>query len=285
MPLMKYFKPLVEKCPPLADFYRFRRDSRQVSRDVEFRNALGFRFNGHKDMEAGTFEPDETRIIEKLVPLADIFVNIGANTGYYVCRALQKGVPVIAFEPDQLNVKMLLRNVQANNFSASFQLFPVALSDKPGILPLYGASTGASLIAGWAGQGNSTLVPVSVFDQTAAPLVAGKTCFVLIDVEGAELGCLKGAEALLKSSDDNVFLIEISVAEHQPTGTAINKNLFETFELMKRHGYSAYAANDTLREITLAEVSAVASTHQNTLGTHNFLFVKDFNRVSGIQKD
>ena len=35
---------------------------------------------------------------------------------------------------------------------------------------------------------------------------------VLIDIEGSELNCLKGADALIKSSENNVFLIEINVS-------------------------------------------------------------------------
>ena len=65
-------------------------------------------------------------------------------------------------------VNILLRNIEANKFNTDFQLFPIALSNELGVLPMYGASTGASLIKGWAGQMGSSLVPISSFDKTAS---------------------------------------------------------------------------------------------------------------------
>lgn len=274
MGVISALRPIVERFPMLASFYRFTRDSKRLGSEVKYRERLGFSFNGSPSMQEGDFEPDETRIFERVIEYCDVFINVGANAGYYVCKALKHNKQTIAFEPNQMNVNVLLRNVEANDFSASFQLFPVALSDQPGILPMYGASTGASLVKGWAGQLTSTLVPISVFDETVAPLVSGKNCFVLIDIEGAELGCLKGATTLLASKMRNVFLIEISVNEHQPTGTIINPNLVATFELMFSYGFAAYTADSELREIELTEVKKIQASNVDTLGTHNFLFVK-----------
>ena len=85
-------------------------------------------------MEKGEFEPRETAIVENLFEFFDVFVNIGANTGYYVCKALSRGIPVVAFEPNQLNVNILLKNIEANKFETDFHLFPLALSNKNGVL-------------------------------------------------------------------------------------------------------------------------------------------------------
>ena len=275
MNILRFARPLVERIPSAASCYRYLRDSRSLNREVVFREKLGFCFNGHPLMEQGSFEPEETAIVESLLETVEIFVNIGANTGYYVCKALNQGVPVVAFEPNQLNVNMLLKNIDANKFEPDCHLFPVALSKQSGILPMYGASTGASLIDGWAGQRNKYLVPVSNFDSTAKPLVENKSCLVLIDIEGAELDCLKGAETLFSSSNKNVFLLEIIAGCHQPEGTNINPNLVDTFDLMFSHGYEAFTANKSLRPIELNEVVEVASSEIDTLGASNFIFAKD----------
>jgi FkbM family methyltransferase len=156
-------------------------------------------------MEAGIFEASEVKIFDSIVKKFDLLINVGANNGYYVCKALSKGVEVIAFEPDQLNVNKLLRNIDANKFAPSFQLFPIALSDRTGVLPLYGALTGASLIEGWAGQYDKKLVPISTFDKTASSQTVGKNCFIVVDVEGGELNFLKGAKTLLSSNTNNCF--------------------------------------------------------------------------------
>lgn len=282
MSLLGLAKPFVEKIPGGAAYYRFMRESKALNDEVEFREKLGFHFNGNCSMEKGEFEPQETAIIESLVEDFDVFVNIGANTGYYVCKALIRGIGVVAFEPNHFNVNMLLKNVEANKFEADFQLFPVALSNQHGVLPMYGASTGASLIDGWAGQNNRYLVPISTFDSTAKSLVNDKSCLVLIDIEGAELNCLKGASSLINSLKNNVFLIEISVGDHQPKGTTINPNLVETFSFMFSQGYEAFTADENLRKIELAEVINIASTEIDTLGTHNFIFTKNVDVLDNV---
>lgn len=274
MSLLSFLKPMVEKFPNIANYYRYSRDAKILRREVLFRKKLGFFFNGMSAMEDGEFEPHETNIFEKIIANYDVFINIGANTGYYVCKALKKNISTIAFEPDQLNVNILLRNIEANNFDAIFQLFPIALSDELGVLPLYGASTGASLVNGWAGQKSNTLVPISSFDSTALSLINNKKCFVMIDIEGAELGCLKGASSLLTSDTNNDFLIEICVNEHQPVGTKINPKLVETFALMYSYGYIGYTIGTKLRKVELSEVENIASSNFDTLGVHNFLFTK-----------
>lgn len=271
---VKSFRSIVNRFPAAAGLYRHLRDRKNLAREVEYRSNLGFRFNGLDAMERGDFESKETKIFDAAIEKFDMFVNIGANTGYYALKALSRNKEVCAFEPNDLNGKILLRNVRANEFSAPFHFFPIALGDSPGILPLYGASTGASLIEGWAGQTTSVLVPVNTFDNTARQIINGKRCFVIIDIEGAELQCLRGSESLLNNAADVALIIEISVGEHQPKGLSINPNLAETFLFLFSKGYHAYTADDALREVEIDEVKTVASSGIDTLKTHNFLFLR-----------
>lgn len=282
MSLVNLLKPIIEKFPTFASYYRYLRDAKMLRAEVLYRENLGFFFNGNSDMEAGVFEPNETSVFEKIIDNFDVFVNIGANTGYYVCKALSRGVRTIAFEPNQLNVSVMLKNIKTNNFDADFQLFPIALGNSLGVLPLYGASTGASLVKGWAGQINNTLVPVSSFDSTAQPLIHTKSCLVMIDIEGAELECLKGANSLLSSAEKNVFLIEICINEHQPDGTKINPKLVETFSLMDSYGYVGYTIDSDFRKVALPEVNTIQSSGIDSLGVHNFLFIKSDKSLSEI---
>lgn len=274
MGLVRKLKPLVEAIPGAAQLYRSLRERRLLNSDVLYREALGFRFNGNYLMQEGLFEPLESEIIESILGRCDVFVNIGANSGYYVCKALKQGVSTIAYEPNQDNVKLLLKNIHANDFKAEIHVLPVALGDRPGVLPMYGSATGASLVKGWAGQNNSYLVPVSTLDLTITPFLTNRKCLVLIDIEGAEYGCLRGAESFLSSAQDSVLIIEIGVSEHQPNGVTINPSLYETFELMHSHGFLAYTADQGLRHVALHEVASVMSSCEDTLGTHNFIFVK-----------
>jgi len=288
--LVQIIKPLARKIYTVVELYgnkqntkkNTERDAKKLAREVSYRKALGFKFNGSDSMERGEFEHDESKIFDAMINHFDLFVNIGANTGYYTLKALYRGKNVLAFEPNELNIKIMLKNMQANIFSADVHLLPIALSNTVGVLRMYGRGTGASLINGWAGQKDYSLVPVNKFDNVASSFVKGKKCLVFIDVEGAELNCLKGGTSLLSSSDDNVLLVEISTIEHQPEGIAINPNLTETFELFFENGYVAYTADSLLREVKIEEVRSVVRGDTDSFGTHNFLFLKNGKRLEDM---
>ena len=197
-------------------------------------------------------------------------------------KALNSGKNVLAFEPIEHNVKMLLRNINENQFPSECSIIPVALGDKTGISPIYGASTGASLISGWADQNDYTLVPVIPFDSICSSMIKDKNCFIIIDIEGAELSCLKGAKSLLTSNCSNVFMVEITVEEHQPKGISINPKLIQTFELFFSFNYSAYTADANLRKVNFEEVQKIVETGEDTLGVHNFLFIKNEMSLSDL---
>ena len=97
--------------------------------------------------------------------------------------------------------------------------------------------------------------------------------FSYVDVEGSELGFLK-EKSLLNSDSENIFLMEICVYEHQPSGTRVNPFFVETFELMFHHQYRAYTADKYLRRVYLEEVKDIFESGTDTLLTHTFLFIK-----------
>ena len=120
--------------------------------------SAGFRFVGNETMANQQYEPIETILIKKLFSKIDIFINVGANIGYYVCLAAQEKKMVIAFEPIEMNLKYLLRNIIANGWQENVEIFPIALSNKTGIVPIYGRALGASLIKGWQTHRSKTQI-------------------------------------------------------------------------------------------------------------------------------
>jgi len=271
--IIKIVKPLVEKFPKIAMAYRQLRDRKSIYQQPKM-TPLGFRFNGNEAMASGTFEPYETDLVKKIFSKVDIVVNVGANIGYYACLALQNKKKVIAFEPIELNLKYLLRNIKANEWQSNSEILPIALSNKVGIVEIYGGGVGASLIKGWAGtpQSYSTLVPCSTMNNILGDRLAGEKVFVIVDIEGAENMMLEGASKLLDMNPKPIWLVEISGEEHQPKGTKINPNLLETFEKFWSKGYESITADQLVRKITKEEIEKIMQTQIDTLGTHNFIF-------------
>ena len=236
---------------------------------------MGFKLSGNPAMEAGLFEPDETQLVSSVLAHVEVMINVGANIGYYACLALSRGKQVVAFEPVARNLEYLLRNIKANGWESSAEVFPIALSDKVGVTKIYGSGTGASLVRGWSGipENYSRLVPMSTMDKVVGSRFAGRKCLVLVDIEGAEQLMLDGASYLLDMTPKPLWFVEIVVSEHQPRGRTLNPTLLRTFSTFLDRGYEAWTASSQPRLVEAEEVARVQSTGRDTLATHNFLFV------------
>lgn len=143
-------------------------------------------------------------------------------------------------------------------------------------MEIYGGGTGASLVKGWSGIPISyaTLVPMSTLDFVLGNRFWGERCLVLVDIEGAERWMLEGASNFLRRIPKPIWMMEITVNEHQPHGIAINPNLWVTFETFWNAGYEAWTANDSCRMVCRQEVESMASGGTDSLGTRNFLFIE-----------
>ncbi len=271
--LARSVRPLVERNPRMAMTYRHYRDLRDVAREA-VATPFGFRMVGNEAMERGGFEPAETAFVRRALADADVFVNVGANIGYYCCFALQLGRKVVAFEPLPGNLRYLYRNVEVNGWSDRIEVAPVALGARPGLAEIYGGGTAASLVAGWAGipLAYKQTVPVSTLDYSLAARFAGERMLIVVDIEGAELAMLQGAAAVIAREPKPVWMVEVSIDEHQPGGIAINPHLRQTFELFERAGYAAWQVDPVFEPIDYARVRMIASSGVNTLATHNFVF-------------
>lgn len=261
---------LIKKIPLFLYIYRYLREVYILKRKPIYRHSLGFKFVGTKEMEKGEFEAAETRFFDQLIGKRSCLINIGANYGYYVCRALSFGVPVIAVEASHQNCKILLRNVHENSFDIPFELYWFAACEHSGVASLFGNGTSASLIRGWAGEQRSHFVPANKLDSIKN---VPENALIWMDIEGAELSALKGSNELLMR-EGNIWVIEINISEHQPVGTLINPNLIETFKLLNNYGYNAYSLGDKLVEISLNEIVEIETTQEDILGVHNFIFAQ-----------
>lgn len=261
--------------PAIATRMRRTRDRWRLKKDART-TPFGFRFKGNEAMEAGTFEPEETFIIQKLLDSSDAFVNVGANIGYYCCMAMAKGVRTIALEPMEVNLQLLQQNLVSNDFTQGVEIFPIAASERPGIVKIYGNGTGASLIKGWAGVSEDffTHAPSNTLDNILGNRFESLRTLYLVDIEGAEFEALQGAHGILAQSQHATWVVEICVSEHQPQGRTLNPRLLDTFQIFWRHGYEAHTASRQPRPVTQAMVEQIVSSGTDTLGTHNFIFVK-----------
>ena len=266
-----FFKKLLFRSERLHFYYYLLREY-SSSFDKPSKTPFGFYFAGNKSMAQGDFEKEETQFVMNILEDYDVFVNIGANIGYYTCLALHLGKKVIAFEPIQGNLRILYKNLSLNNFK-NFEIFPLALSDESRIMNIYGHGTGASLVKGWADcpEDHKQFIPVSTLDTIMGDRLSGKKVLYLIDVEGAEFSLLKGASRQLSMSPRPAWIVEIT-DQHHP-GDIKDLNYLETFELFWNRGYNSYLAKDGFPDILRTDIEKWISLGKNPWGFHNYFFV------------
>lgn len=225
-------------------------------------------------MREGQFEVEEVGIIKKLLPHVDVFVDVGANLGYYTCLASQNEKHVIAFEPQQQNLKCLMQNLVANGYQELVEIFPLALGEKPGLLTLYGASgPSASLVKGWAGYSPRfrQLIPVSTLDNILGSRFLNQQLIVKIDVEGAEYQVLQGGRGTLTREKRPVWLLEICLNEFHPGGT--NPDFSEIFNLFWRNDYLCYTATEPPRLVEPYDIADWLRNGVSKYATFNYVFL------------
>lgn len=223
----------------------------------------------YEQMRLGVFEPEETTAMLHHLQHADIFVDIGANLGYYTLLARNESKLTIAVEPQPQNLACLYANLLANNFQHQAEIFPLALAEAPGVLTLYGASgPSASLIKGWAGYSPKfgQLVATSTLDIILGGRFQGQRLMIKIDVEGAEFDVLKGAVATLSRNPRPTWLIEICLNEYHPSG---NPHFVDIFELFWALGYKSSLPNGI--PVTHLDIDTWVKAGK-TSGTYNYFF-------------
>jgi len=226
----------------------------------------------HVAMQEGLFEPEETQIINDYLFSTDIFVDVGANIGFYTCLARAAGKHVITIEPLPKNIKYLSLNILENNWP-DVEVFPLGLSEQPGLATLYGgSSTGASLIGRWAGASQlfRQTISVSTLDILLGNRFAGKKILIKIDVEGAEYQVLLGARNILSIQPKPTWIVEICFDEYYPGG--MNQDFKNIFNLFWEHGYEARTANQSNILIKPSDIDHWISERRCNSGTINYLF-------------
>lgn len=84
----------------------------------------------------GAYEPLESRTILDLLRDARLFVDVGANVGWYTVHAARKvpGLRVVAVEPAERTAQALRQNVALNQLSGVTVVME-ALGAAPGLWP------------------------------------------------------------------------------------------------------------------------------------------------------
>lgn len=169
------------------------------------------------------FEHDERRFVSRFLTAGMTVLDIGAHAGLYTMTASKRVGPsgrVLAFEPSPRERQRLERHLSINR-CRNVTVHAFALGDSTGEADLFvveGNETGCNsfrLPPGIAGR--PVRVPIRRLDDCRAAGLFTAVDLVKMDIEGAELSVLRGAEAVFREARP-VLLCEIEEARVQPWG-------------------------------------------------------------------
>ena len=162
------------------------------------------------------WEPLTTELILELLKQKTpdtVFVDIGANLGYFSMLAASKNIPVVAFEPVESNFSLLKKSITDNNFEHLILPYKIPLSDKKEEIIInvsennMGRCSTRKLLEhdfSYSEKHTSEILDTFFGINNINNLI------IKIDVEEAEKNVLYGMEDTIKSGKVSNIIIELS---------------------------------------------------------------------------
>jgi FkbM family methyltransferase len=232
---------------------------------VDFSPVPAFEINTHDPVNQDVYisgsvhfgdKPWDSFIWDRLVQLSSanhhnhtLFVDVGANIGFFSLAMASLGHHVFAFEPMSRNARKLIQSTLRNHLEYRMKIMQNAVSDSSGKLVLLKETDATN-------QGNGQIVKhlaritgsygvqyVHTLSLSDVLLFIPGHCInayiVKIDVEGHEAAVIKGAQSWLLSCRIDHVLIEFS----ETTRTNQDFPASDMFKFMRNAGYTARDVN------------------------------------------
>lgn len=154
-------------------------------------------------------EGDVDFLIRRVLRHGDVFVDVGANVGYYTLLAAKKGCKVIAIEPVPQTIAVLKINLRLNRLEDRVIVIDRcawSLRSKVKLIIPQGKFFGSTTALFDRAEG--TIIEVEGIDLDSILRNQPNIRMIKIDVEGLEYEVLKGALDTLKKTD--LIVVELS---------------------------------------------------------------------------
>lgn len=231
----------------------------------------------------GYYSRDVVATLKALLRPGMQFIDIGANIGeisLVAGKLVGSAGSVTSFEPVDAIAEQLERHLRINGMDWC-RVGRQALSDHQGEADIF-ASTGnkgtkdkngglASLHNIAPGNQPMQRVRLNTLDAYLQNQPLAQLDGIKIDIEGAELACLQGAESTLQR-----YKPWLIVEVQQQTSVAAGHDQTQILALLTRHGYQFYkTGSSTLKPVTAGELGAI----QNVLCLHREHHAERISRV------
>jgi len=184
----------------------------------------------------GLTERDDALFAIDLLRAGDLFVDVGANVGFYTMLAARRGARVEAFEPTPEACAAIERGIALNSVSSLVTLHRAASGSEAGTARF---TTGLDISNHLAAEGEPGIdVPVVTLDEQLAGSEP-ELAMLKVDAEGHDLDVLRGALHMIERLLP-VILVEIWTGGAGPLA------------LVESYGYRPFTYEPATR--TLSEI-------------------------------
>lgn len=200
----------------------------------------------------GVWEPNVSRVFERLLKPGDVAIDVGANVGYYsllFSQLVECSGWVVAFEALPKTVEIFRRNVELNQAS-NINIANVAVTDRTGDVTVFASpatNIGMSTISAEKGFSAAAVVPgVRLTDFINAEEMR-RTTLIKIDVEGAEVPIVEDILDHLSQFSSRLCLAieadETNLAEWAGLFERLRQNGFFAYDLQNEYDWIELLAN------------------------------------------
>lgn len=208
----------------------------------------------------GRWEPAVASWLLKNYNPATVFLDIGANFGYFSILLgsvvdSDAGGKVYAFEPNPHMVELLTKSVNINGFGNRITVVPEAVGDKSEALPLYESTEGlfgsTTLLESPTSKNlrNDKVINVDTLDAIIERLDIKNVSLIKMDIEGFEEKAFKGMQRIFSENKSLKMIMEFSPLLYQ-------KPLLFFTKILENFNYIA-VLNDEGQEISIDKYEQV----------------------------
>ena len=208
------------------------------------------------------WEPDIAAVIQAKLKPGNVFVDVGANIGYFSMLSASivgKRGKVISFEPIKRLAEQIRFSADYNHFK-NIDIENLAMGSIPAVMTLeiMPGNVGGSSLVKQINSGQSEVVNVSTLDEELKNY--DRIDLIKIDVEGYEFQVLKGAENIIKSCKPEIIL-EFSPSVYAKQKVNNTKKILELIISLNysiqdlNYGYPCLNINEYISDLGLKQTN------------------------------
>jgi len=225
----------------------------------------------------GYYEKEVGDLIKKILKPNEVFLDIGANIGYFSLLAAihQPSAKIFSFEPVTSIFKQFEENIALNKIS-SVTVINAAVGERDDLKEIYISTADNIGMSSFQEpenySGRKEKVKVIAIDGWFKSSGLPKIDLVKIDIEGSELSALKGMTKTLLNFKP-VIIVEVN----PDTLRLFDHRSLDIFDHLKQLGFTGFliskaAKLETINENLLQEAGNVLFIHDEKIKLYDHLF-------------